>query len=278
MVMQLDSDAGGGLYENCHFVGAYTGFDGFGVDIEFLMCNFNNNGSDGCGITGDRVVWRKCKFNNNGDDGLYPQYGINQRYYDCEFKNLGGDGIADYWAGGLEIYLDNCVFDVDGDIFTRTTGSTYTQRWKVISVNHDKVQGAVMIGTRGGQIETQSIITQSGEGVAWKFSPLNTTNCGEFTPLSHHIARVAVAANSLVTVSAWFRRSDVSLTGKLLIRGHQIPGLTQDKEASITAVADTWEKLTVTFTPTEKGVIEVEALCYGGSTYSMYVDEIKVSQ
>ncbi len=275
---QLDSYAGGGLYENCHFTGAYTGFSGYGKDCEFLKCNFNNNTSDGVSITGHHAVFRKCKFNNNGDDGVNPQSALRQRYYDCEFRNLGGDAITDYWAGGMEIYLDNCLFQDIGGLFTRTTDPSYIQRWKAISVNHNRIPGAVVIGTRGGQIETQSSITHSGEGVAWKFSPLNTSNCGVNTPLSHGIVRVAVAAGSEVTISAWFRRSNTGLTGKLVLRTDQIPGLIADQMAIMSAAQDVWEQLTLAFTPTEKGVIEVEALCYGGTTYSMYVDDIEVSQ
>ena len=57
-----------------------------------------------------------------------------------------------------------------------------------------------------------------------------------------------------------------------------MPGSVSDVSASMTAAADTWEQLTITFTPTAAGVVEIEAWAYGGTTYSVYVDDIDCSQ
>ena len=96
-------------------------------------------------------------------------------------------------------------------------------------------------------------------------------------PLFMSLAKIAVAANSQVTVSCWFRRSNTGITGKLVCRGGQIAGVSADVSASMTAAADTWEQLTINFTPTAAGVVEIEAWAYGGTTYSVYVDDIDCS-
>jgi len=107
---------------------------------------------------------------------------------------------------------------------------------------------------------------------------VTSTNRSSIYPLKFTIARVACNANSQVTVSAWFRRSNTGLTMKLVCPGKQIAGVDSDVVASMTAAADTWERLTIQFTPTEKGVVEIEAWAYGGTTYSGYVDDVSVSQ
>jgi len=46
----------------------------------------------------------------------------------------------------------------------------------------------------------------------------------------------------------------------------------------MTAAADTWEQISLTFTPTEIGVVEIISECYGGSSYTGYVDDLSITQ
>jgi hypothetical protein len=48
--------------------------------------------------------------------------------------------------------------------------------------------------------------------------------------------------------------------------------------AEITAAADTWQEVTLTFTPTEAGVIEVFGYGYGGTTHVGYFDDLTITQ
>jgi hypothetical protein len=65
---------------------------------------------------------------------------------------------------------------------------------------------------------------------------------------------------------------------KLVCPGGQIAGVSTDVEASVTASANTWEELTITFTPTEAGVVAIEAIAWGGSTHTGYVDDLTITQ
>jgi len=56
--------------------------------------------------------------------------------------------------------------------------------------------------------------------------------------------------------------------------GGQIAGVASDVVSAMTAAADTWEELTISFTPTAAGVVEIEAQAYGGTTESVYVDDM----
>ena len=68
------------------------------------------------------------------------------------------------------------------------------------------------------------------------------------------------------------------ITGSLVCRGGQIAGVSSDVTASMTVGADTWEQVQIQFTPSAAGVVEIEAWAYGGTTYSVYVDDLSVSQ
>lgn len=48
--------------------------------------------------------------------------------------------------------------------------------------------------------------------------------------------------------------------------------------ATGTLVMGRWEEITITFTPSEKGVVEITAECWGGSTHSLYIDDVTISQ
>jgi len=148
---------------------------------------------------------------------------------------------------------------------------------RVFSEKHDGIANNTQIFCDGGLISQQATIVHGAAASAWKFSP-TSTNRSQYYPLNLPIAQVAVAAAALVTITAWFRRSDTGLTGRLVCKGGQLAGVTSDVVASMVAAADTWEQLTLTFTPTEAGVIEIEAQFYGGSTYSGYVSDATFNQ
>jgi hypothetical protein len=64
----------------------------------------------------------------------------------------------------------------------------------------------------------------------------------------------------------------------LRLKGNQIAGVPNDITSYMSAAADTWEQVTINFTPTEAGVVEILAECFGGSTFTGYVDDISVTQ
>ena len=57
---------------------------------------------------------------------------------------------------------------------------------------------------------------------------------------------------------------------------YQLPGITSDQTASASGSANTWEQLTISISPTSKGVIQLEMFAYGGTTYNGYVDDLTV--
>lgn len=148
---------------------------------------------------------------------------------------------------------------------------------RVYFEKYDGVLGNTVIFTTAGLIQTQSAVVHGDTTNAWKFSP-TANNRNQYYPLNLPLARVACSANNLVTVSAWFQRTNTGLTGQLICKGDQIAGSSNDVTAQMTVGADTWEQVTITFTPTEMGVVEIEAQFWGGSTYSGYVGDLTITQ
>ena len=67
----------------------------------------------------------------------------------------------------------------------------------------------------------------------------------------------------------------------MLCKGGQLTGVPSDILTLMTAAADTWEKVSFTFTPTQKGVIEIEVYTYrntAGGTYLGYYDDLEITQ
>lgn len=145
------------------------------------------------------------------------------------------------------------------------------------SENHDGIPGNSRIFYDGGLVIQQTGVVHGAATSAWQVSPTNTARTQEY-PLALPLAQIAVGAATLVTVKVWFQRSNTGLTGKLVCKGGQLPGVTSDVIATMTAGANTWEELSISFTPSTAGVVEIEAQFYGGSTYSGYVSDATFNQ
>lgn len=157
-------------------------------------------------------------------------------------------------------------------------GASVTNSYKIYSNNHDNTADNhyIYFGSGWGTIQSQTTTRHTASGIAWEFKPLNNSII-ELLPLELSIAKIAVVANKLVTVKAWMRRSNTGLTMRLICKGNQLTGVTETY-SDMTAAADTWEEVTITFTPTEAGVVEIHAQGWGGTTYSGYVDDMTITQ
>jgi hypothetical protein len=156
---------------------------------------------------------------------------------------------------------------------------------KLVMQNFNLTANDHRIYGRGGgsttglyQIFSETSVRHTASGIAWKLSPLSTVYVIAAAPIVMPIAKVAVNASALVTVKLWMRRTNTGLTGTLRCRGGQIGGVPSDVTDSIGAAIDTWEEQTITFTPNEAGVVDIDVLCYGGTTFSLYIDDMTITQ
>jgi hypothetical protein len=159
------------------------------------------------------------------------------------------------------------------------TGSLSFQNFNLTSGDHRTylIGGGAVTGL--GTIFSEGSVRHTASGLAWKLSPQTTIYITPTFPLVMALAKIACKASALVTVKCFMRRTNTGLTGTLRCRGGQIGGVAADVTASISAAADTWQEVTITFTPNEIGVVEIDVACYATSTtYSLYCDDMTISQ
>lgn len=106
---------------------------------------------------------------------------------------------------------------------------------------------------------------------SWKINP-TSTSITAIDPIKFKIGEVLCTANAQKTVKAWLRRSDLGLTIGLMVTSDQLYGMTTETLSPMTAAINTWEEVTLSFTPTETGIISVYVYAYGGTTFSGFVD------
>jgi hypothetical protein len=210
---------------------------------------------------------------NNGGSGLL----VRQSSVNCKsltFADNAVSSVAQSAAYSTDTYYTNCIFS-DA---TEFSSLEFLGNASIYSQNHDQTADNHRIVVDGGIIVSATDQRKTASGISWKMQPTSTTLRTASVPLVLSLAKVACAANSLVTVKAWMRRSDTGLTMRLVCKGGQIAGVDTDVVDAMTAAADTWAEQTITFTPTEVGVVEITAEAWGGTTHSGWVDDLTISQ
>lgn len=262
---------GGCSFTNIICIGAAHGFHNSysgNATVNNLICYNNSNGIMLEHATSTYVIGATILGSNYGTNF---SGGAANNY----LKNIT---IADSAINSIVIPIaDNYLENAQLNDTSEFAGGVAFSNGRVISINHDNTPNNYYIATDYGTITNTVAVRYSNSGFAWALSPTNTRRDSTY-PLSLPIAKVAVNANSLVTVRAWVRRSNILLTMGLRVKGGQIGGPTNDVTSYMTGPADTWEQVTLTFTPTTAGVVEILAECYGGTTYTGYVDDITITQ
>lgn len=216
------------------------------ADHRHDIANLKNNGAYGLELKAATNSKSRINTANNATAGVFIDYGLHY---------LNKSTIAEAnEVTGLVAYGGGCLY----------------------STLHDDTPLSHKIWMDGALITGQSAVKYTETGLAWKISPVSA-NRNSYFPVVLPIARVAVDSGSLVTLTAWFLRDSLDITGKMVLRGGQIGGLTSDVVDTISVGINTWEQLIITFTPTESGVVEVEAQVYGGTTNSVYVDSFQAA-
>lgn len=254
-----------------------------------------SNGSSGFqnSISSNNTITNSVADNNNA--GFVIDGGFNNLFDNCISTNHTSVGIS--YAGvtsnntslgcttsnnaqtvtgttqGIN-YIKNCILNEIIPVVNFATQSN----GKVIFINNNSTTNNYIHYTEGGTIFNSVAVRYSNSGFAWALAPTSSTARDANFPLDLPIAKVAVNANSAVTVRAWMRRSNTALTTGLRIKGGQISGVPTDITSYMTADADIWQQVVLSFTPTEIGVVEILAECYGGSTFTGYVDDISITQ
>lgn len=213
------------------------------------------------------------RIDNNGAQGLSSQGNAILRNTTFD-GNTGGD----LYTSGMP---SNSLRFLSGTFAAQPTVSA-TSHFQVFCHNYNGVAGDHRIIAAAWQVLTDATTRHTASGVAWRVTGLSTATQPTVTqdaPLEFPLGRAAVAAGSLVTCKSWVRRDNTGLVIGTKVKGGFIAGVASDVTATITAAADTWEEITLTFTPTEAGVIELLGTAYASSAaYSGWWDDLTITQ
>lgn len=270
-------------------------------NITATFVNLNSNGASGISLHDvNNLTLTATNVNRNGTSGIeVDPGGANNRFFITNMKNNAAYGVK---VSEMEHphFLYNTAFSGNA-----TSAFYYLRQSARISVKSGSIAeatkitffrpflptGVYMTAYGGdtndnriyleyGNIVSQTTTRHTASGVAWQMSPTDSLRSSIY-PLELSLAKIAVSANNLVTVSAWCKLSHATDIGaKLICKGGQLTGVASDVTDTKTADTD-WEELTLTFTPTEAGVIEILGYGYwvaNAATQSVYWDDVSITQ
>lgn len=258
----------------------------------FTLSNITSNGYSGLLYGGGYLNQIVCTdVNNNGYFGVDVSSGTHSTFSFAtvkgnEYSGLRLLGEQNYITltdspnnvqGSLSLgaglnFLRNSTLNSSTKISSMPAADAGSILW---STNENNNTDTHFGYTDGGLISSDITTRHTASGISWKLAPTSTNRAANY-PLPLKVGAIACAASVAVTFSMWFRRTNTGLTARLICKGGQLSGVAETS-SSMTAAADTWEQLSVTVTPTQKGVLEFYAECWGGTTYSLYVDDVTVA-
>jgi hypothetical protein len=172
-----------------------------------------------------------------------------------------------------ELYLNNFTINESSEIVsTGVAGFVYSNR-------HDDTDNNSQVFQPGiGTVNQTTAIVDSPATTSWRMRPSSSVATAN-SPVLLKLGTVVCAANSLVTVTARMQRQGSSLlTMRLVCPGGQISGVDTDVFADATGALNVWETVTITFTPTKAGGVDIFAQAFGGTAFSGYVCNLTASQ
>lgn len=239
-------------FKNVKFLNL-SGTPSFNGTVTLENCEFRNNTFNGTNLYGGNKLIN-CTFANNASPAI-----------NFEFSGRYGDGA---------VLLRNCLIDQANEF-----ASTNTRTGFIWSFDHDNTSGNHWGFTWGATINWQTAVKNTGAVGSWMVAVTSNIR-NSYQPVYFKLAEVAVAAGSLVTVKVWVKK-DHATNGAAAIyvedAAYNIAGVA----ASMATKADdtNWEELTLTFTPTEAGIVPIFAEAWHVASSSLaYFGPLTVTQ
>lgn len=240
-------------------------------------CTANGNANTGVYFSAGNNVLRTISSINNTSLGVDFVYNSNNIIYDLTTNSNGVAGIQNYT--GLNTLVNASIGETVevNSINTFSDGLVYSQ-------THDQTTNNAKIFMDGGLISSEiGSERDSSPGIAWKFEPLSANRISTYPMIlgkrgDSHGIKIYCVANYTVNVSVRAKVSNANIIGQLVCRGGQIAGVTNDVTASTSGSTGVYETLTISFTPTANGWIDVERRAYttdGVTTYNCYFDTVR---
>lgn len=219
------------LYKNCKFL---NGSISAQSAQRFESCDFFNNISQAIALNGTGN-FANCRF-------------ANSLFSSVSASSVSTSSFEEYTGHSL---FRNCLF-VDSTEFNFSNSFGYA--W---SYNHDQTIGNHWGFTTGATINLQSSVVHDTEPVAWRVIHSSSYK-GVLYPVRFKIVEFAVTEDTAVTFTAWVKKDHATnVACRIICEGptYSLPGIT---DVYSTKADDTsWEELSITFTPTESGIVPI---------------------
>jgi hypothetical protein len=238
----------GGTFNNIKLANAYAGLRLFGPNNKFTNLETVYNKFRGIESSGANNFIYNLTANNN----LNLDVSQEQNQYYTLLNIIGTTSAVSFSIGNVFSQSRIFVSKYNNDI---NNNQIAAPNLYVVSLTN----------TRPG-----------GAGLMWKGLIGGGDNNSLLNPQEISLAKIAVTANNLVTFKIWCKKDNATTVGgRIVCHGNQIAGVPSDVIA--TKANDTnWEELTITFTPTEKGVVEIVGQAFttgGNNTYVYFADQ-----
>jgi hypothetical protein len=251
--IQLASTSG--IASNCVFCGGTNASLAAASANSVYNSKFINN-TTGV-VSNASILFVSCDFYSTSAYGITAQSGI-ANFIDCRFAN-NLSGAFNFTSTSVICspnqtipFMRNCLISDSAEVGMAT--GVFGTLW---SFNHDQAAGNHWGFEYSATINRQSSVVHDAEPVAWRVV-LTSANRGVNSPVSFKVGEFAVTASALVTFTAWVKKdhaTDVHCRIRVLDEVYNLSGVS---DTSATKANDTnWEQLTITFTPTETGIVPI---------------------
>ena len=256
-----------GTFNNRYGYGLYmTGKSYTNLDkLNFLRYNYGIYYSSSSNNT---ITSATC--NSNGYYGIYYGTSSNNVIYSLSTASNATAGV--YSNNGLNIIHNATIAEA-------TKVDTSTTYYANVRVHINNMGGYSYVYSNYATANSQNA-SAGGTGKEWKFAITDAARTSIY-PFYIPIARVAVASSGKVTVKVYFKKSGTGIAGGLRCRVNQLAWSDGTSDITVTCPNDTSRnQVTLEFTPTAAGVVEIEAgAWYTGSTsQTVIIDDIEITQ
>lgn len=172
---------------------------------------------------------------------------------------------------GSSIHLINPVLNESSPI---SAFNSFTNHY-IVTKNFNNT-GTHKIFTDNGYIQSESGSNRrTGNGLSWGLYPTSTTR-DAFYPLKYKLATLPCASGTAVAFKGWSSRNNTNISCGFLCPSGQIGGPIQNASGLISSASGVWEQISLAWTPTENGIVDIYAIAYGGTNSGAFFDDLDV--
>lgn len=193
-------------------------------------------------------------------------------------NNASGSVLSGGSGAYVPAHLVRCVLEYEPSL----TGAHWANR--IYCHDYNRIADDHRLYSYSGNVFTDATVTTDGTGYSWRIHNLRVTDpsyqmvVNATYPFAFALGRVAVAAGIQVSVTVQTRRDHAGMQIGLRIPGGDPGAPSADLEAYASGAIDAWVPVTLTWTPSLAGVVELVGIAHADdSTRNGWWDTVSVA-